>query len=239
MADAAPFSGFPQEGLDFLRALTTHNDRAWFNARKQTFQQQLEAPAVALVVALGARLRDAVSPDIVADTRTNGAGSLMRITRDTRFSPDKTPYKSHLDMWLWEGSAPKKMHNPGFGLRIGVEDGALYAGLLVGLTGLDGPVLDRFRAAVAGEKLGPALVEAIAAVTTRPGYHVEGEHLKRIPAGYPADHPRADLLRYNGLHAYSPPIDPALLTSAAFVDAVVDHCCHMAPVHQWLVRMLA
>lgn len=239
MAAIAPFTGFPQAGLQFLHDLAAHNEREWFNARKPIYQEQVEAPALSLVVTLGERLRAEVAPGLTYDTRTNGAGSLMRIYRDTRFSPDKTPYKTHVDMWLWEGDAPKKMQNPGFGVRVAVEAGALVSGLMVGLGGFDKDALAAYREAVAGDDLGPALVEALDAVKAAGDYRIEGVHYKRVPRGYDAEHARADLLRYNGLHVYSPPLDPALLTSAAFVDAVVEHCAKMAPVHHWLVKMLA
>jgi len=96
------FSGFPEEGLQFLTDLGQNNDRDWFDARKQTYTDTIVSPALAFVEALGERLQ-IISPHIQYDTRTNGAGSLMRIYRDTRFSADKRPYKTWVGIRFWEG----------------------------------------------------------------------------------------------------------------------------------------
>jgi uncharacterized protein (TIGR02453 family) len=86
------FNGFPRDGLAFLGDLAAHNDRAWFAAHKQEYQATLLEPAQAFVGVLGERLR-ALAPGIRADPRTDGRGTLMRLSRDTRFSDDKTPTK--------------------------------------------------------------------------------------------------------------------------------------------------
>src|SRR5213083_1396570 len=96
----ASFTGFDPAALDFLRGLGEHNDRAWFEAHRADYEGLLLAPARELVIALGERLT-AIAPGLRADPRVNG--SILRINRDTRFSNDKRPYKTHLDLWLWEG----------------------------------------------------------------------------------------------------------------------------------------
>ena len=90
MSNSLPFSGFSKEAIKFLLDLEKNNNKEWFEERKGFFQESLQKPAKALVVALGQRLKAEISPDIVADDRTNGAGSLMRIYRDTRFSKEGT-----------------------------------------------------------------------------------------------------------------------------------------------------
>src|SRR3982750_171347 len=86
------FSGFPPQMPTFFRALEKNNDRAWFVPRKALFEEQVRAPMIALVTILNDRMRK-LSPDHVGD---DPARLIYRIYRDTRFSKDKTPYKTHL-----------------------------------------------------------------------------------------------------------------------------------------------
>lgn len=225
------FTGFPPEGLQFLADLGQNNDRDWFNARKQLYLDHIVAPAVAFVETMGERLRF-ISPHIQYDTRTNGQGSLMRIYRDTRFSEDKSPYKTWVGIRFWEGGG-KASQNPGYFFGFDATAGGLH----VGMHGFDKAMLTAYRQAVDDDVLGPELETALAAVRGAGNYEVNGEHYKRVPRGYDQDHPRADLLRYNTLYVSSPGIEPAVLSSAGLVDVVMDHCEKMAPVQQWLVQV--
>lgn len=230
MSEAA-FNGFPPEGLQFLADLGENNDRDWFDARKQVYLDNIVAPAVAFVETMGERLRF-ISPHVQYDTRTNGQGSLMRIYRDTRFSEDKSPYKTWVGIRFWEGGG-KASQNPGFFFGFDATAGGLH----VGMHGFDKSMLAAYREAVGGDKLGSELEAALEAVRGAGPYEVNGEHYKRVPRGFDPDHPRADLLRYNTLYVSSPGIAPAVLSSAGLVDVVVDHCEKMAPVQQWLVKV--
>ena len=225
------FSGFPQAGLQFLADLAENNDRDWFNARKQTYTEMIVAPAVTFVEALGERLQY-ISPHIQYDTRTNGQGSLMRIYRDTRFSADKSPYKTWVGIRFWEG-AGKAGGNPGF--FFGLD--AMGGGLHVGMHGFDKTMLAAYREAVDDDALGSELEVALETVREAGDYEIRGQHYKRVPRGFDADHPRVDLLRFNTLYASSPRIEPAVLGSASLVDAVMDECEKMAPLQQWLVKV--
>ena len=89
------FKGFSDAGLQFLADLRANNNREWFNEHKPIYRDEIVEPALDFIVDFGGRLR-AIYPDLNFDTRTNGAGSLMRIYRDTRFSKDKTPYKTNV-----------------------------------------------------------------------------------------------------------------------------------------------
>ena len=225
------FTGFPPEGLQFLADLGQNNDRDWFNARKQLYMDHIVAPAVAFVETMGERLRF-ISPHIQYDTRTNGQGSLMRIYRDTRFSEDKSPYKTWIGIRFWEGGG-KASENPGFFFGFDATAGGLH----VGMHGFDKAMLTAYREAVDDDELGSELKTALAAVRGAGNYEINGEHYKRVPRGYDQDHPRADLLRYNTLYVSSPGIEPAVLSSAGLVDVVMDHCEKMAPVQRWLVKV--
>jgi uncharacterized protein (TIGR02453 family) len=94
------FGGFPKETLAFLSDIREHNNKPWFEEHRAEYERYFLEPAKAFVVAAGDRLQEIV-PIIRAEPRV--LGSIIRINRDTRFSPDKRPYKDHLDLWFWEG----------------------------------------------------------------------------------------------------------------------------------------
>ena len=233
MADAKPFTGFPEEGLQFLHDLAANNNRDWFEANREHYQTTLLEPAVAFVAALGEKLQT-ISGNIHYDTRTNGSGSLMRIYRDTRFSRDKTPYKTNISGMFWEG-ADKKTEAPAFGFQLQADN----MGLMAGIFGFSKEMLQAYRAAVADGQRGAALEQALDSVRNAGEYQIHGEHYKRVPRGYDPDHPRAQLLKYNGLYVHPPVIEAAYLTSADLVDRCFEQFRQMAPVQQWLVGLAA
>lgn len=228
MQTVTAFAGFPAAGVQFLRDLAQNNDKAWFKAHRDTYVIAVQAPAVALVEALGERLQERF-PDIRYDTRTNGAGSMMRIHRDTRFSADKSPYKSNVAMMFTPGGA-KKMVAPGFGLQITPSQVELAAGVF----GFAPHALEAYRRAVLDDARGAGLDAAAAAVLHAGEYTIHGATYKRVPAGLPADHPRARWLRHTGLSVFAPPIPLDLAATPELLDAAMAHFEAMAPVWQWL-----
>lgn len=220
---------FPEEGLQFLRDLAANNNKAWFEENKDTYLRALREPALAFIVELGEQLKNRVSPDIIYDTRTNGAGSLFRIHRDIRFSEDKTPYKTTVDMVFWQGDG-KKMESPGFGVRVTPNGVDMFAGI----RGFPKPMLQAYQQAVVDDSLGADL-EAVIAKVQAAGYPIEGEHYKRVPRGYDKDHPRAHLLLYAGLYASHSGLNPVASPDLAIL--VADHLEKMSPVQQWLTRL--
>ena len=230
--DSQPFSGFPIDVLKFLHELAENNDKAWFDANKRRYTDGVIANVPAFVAALGSRLQAEISPKITYDTRTNGAGSMMRIYRDTRFSRDKTPYKTNIAFAFWEG-ARKKMENPSFGFQFGTSGAGLYGGAW----GFPKDMLDAYRNAVADDVLGPQLEAAIASVQSAGGYEISGDKYKQMPRGFDPEQPRAELLKYKGLYAMSPQFDVQIVTTPELVDVCFEHCKNMAPLQQWLVRL--
>ena len=186
------FRGFSDDTVRFLAELTFNNEKGWFDENRARYEAVWLEPARRFVEALGAKLKK-LSPGVRYEPKING--SLMRINRDTRFSKNKEPYKSHLDLWFWEG-ADKSWQNPGFYFRL--KPRALMLG--AGMYGFDPPMLAKYRKAVAGDKLGGELENAVAAVEKK-GLEVGGEHYKRVPKGFPPDHPRARWLKHDGLYA--------------------------------------
>jgi len=226
------FPGFPRDTLKFLYELSQNNNKSWFDANKERYRENILAYAPAFVASLGQRLQSDISPAIVYDTRTNGAGSMMRIYRDVRFSRDKTPYKTNIAFVFWEGPR-KKMENPSFGFQFGDWGAGLYGGLW----GFPKGMIDIYRRAVDDDRLGAELEAAIEAVKAAGDYEISGDRYKRAPRGYDADHPRVELLKYKGLHASSPQFDIEIITTPEVIDTCAQHCKNMAPLQQWLAKI--
>ncbi|MBK9125366.1 MAG: DUF2461 domain-containing protein [Chloroflexi bacterium] len=226
-APGTPFTGFPAEGLQFMRDLAANNTREWFESRKQAYLDTVQGPAVALVEALGARLQDLV-PGITVDTRTNGSGNLMRLHRDTRFSTDKSPYKTHIPMMFPVGG--KKMDSPGFGLQITLDGVDCMAGVFRVRQRRVGPLsrCGRVRHARPGAREGGRYRAQGRA------YTLNGGSFKRVPSGYDPEHPRAEWLRYGGLYASISGLPQDIARSAALVDVLMTHFAAMKPIVDWL-----
>jgi uncharacterized protein (TIGR02453 family) len=216
--------------VTFLRDLAAHNDREWFAAHKAEYEAAVMEPSRAFVLAMGERLRR-LTPGIRFDPRANG--SLFRIYRDTRFSPDKSPYKTNLGIFFWEGGGPR-MDCSGYYFH--VEPPVLIFG--GGLYLFSRPLLERYRRTVADPEYGPELAAIVRKITTRPGYTLGGEHYKRVPAGYDSDPEAAFLLRYAGLYAGLEIPIPAELHSPALVDYCFSKFKPMEPLHQWLAKLV-
>lgn len=108
------FEGFPPETFVFLKGLAKNNTKAWFDEHRDDHEQFHLAPAKAFVEAIGPGLKK-ISKAINAEPQVNG--SIFRINRDVRFSKDKRPYKTTLDLWFWEGEK-RGWEAPGFYLRL-------------------------------------------------------------------------------------------------------------------------
>lgn len=217
------FDGFEKDALRLMADLRKHNDRAWFQKNKKRFDAAVVEPARAFVEALGERLQD-LDGRVSYDPRING--SILRLARDTRFSKDKTPYSEHVTLRFWLGKDKK---GPGFWLRFNDRMFGIGAGAHV----LDDKVLGRFRKRVADEKTGAALAKSLAGLK-RKGYETMGEHYKRVPRGFDADHPREALLRHRGLFVFQETKPPSELGSAKLVPYCVKRCKEVAPVLDWL-----
>src|SRR4051794_4162998 len=226
------FAGFPRQGLEFLEALAADNTKEYFEAHRATYQLDLLQPAKDFVVALGEEVRARVSAGIRAEPRING--SILRINRDTRFSTDKRPYKEHVDMLFWEGGGPSR-ERPGLFVRLRPATVTLGAGM----HHFEPPALAAYRAAVAAEGTGRALEEALADATAVRGATVGGLAYKRVPRGFAADHPRAELLRHGALYVSGEWKHPRAVSGPAFVGWAAERLERLAPVERWLTAALS
>jgi len=177
--------------LQFLRELRANNDRAWFEANRPRWEADGKAPLLAFVRAFRPRLH-ALSPRFLADDRSTG-GSAFRIHRDTRFSKDKSPYKTHVAAQFRHeavtGAANEVVHAPGFYCHVspdgpGEMDGS-FGGF--GCWRPEGAALAAIRRRIAD------VPDAWA--RARGTLPLEGESLKRVPTGFDPAHPHADDLR--------------------------------------------
>lgn len=226
MATAPAFSGFDKKTVSFFRGLAKDNSKAYFEAHRGQYEQYVKGLAGDFVVAMGDKLK-AIAPSITADPRVNK--SLFRLNRDARFSHDKTPYKTHMGLWMWEGPH-KRMENSGFYFH--VEPARLMLG--VGMYCFPKELLGPYRDAVAHPVHGQALADAVA-ILDRRGFALGGEHFKRVPRGYDPDHPNADLLRHNGLWAGVDMKIPDEFYTPKLIDFCFGHYKKLLPLHQWLV----
>ena len=220
------FAGFPDDLTAFLADLDTNNAKPWFDANRQRYEDSYVTPALRFAAAIEAPLKK-LAPAIRIEPKING--SLMRINRDVRFSKDKRPYKTWLHMMFWEG-ANKRTLAPAF--YFGIDTGGLS--LAAGLYGFTARQLAAYRDAVADEKSGSRL----AAVIKRAGYEMGGKKLKRVPRGFDADHPRAELLCHKGLYVLHRKALPRVMKTAAAVDHCMAHYRKMRPVQKWLAEFL-
>jgi uncharacterized protein (TIGR02453 family) len=228
MPDMAVFSGFTKETVRFFEGLGRNNTREWFAAHKEAYDKNVMEPAKAFVIAMGERLRTAV-PRIVAVPQVNK--SIFRLNRDTRFSQDPTPYKTNLGLYFWEGTV--KMESPGFYFHLEPPDVYIGGGVYM----FSNSLLARYRRAAADSGLGRELGKIVTEITKREGYEIGGKHYKRVPAGYAADSPNAELLKHNGLHAGCEIKIPAEFFSDRLVNFCFERYEPLFPLHRWLMKL--
>jgi uncharacterized protein (TIGR02453 family) len=217
------FTGFGDATFRFMRDLGRNNDKAWFQAHRSAYEDDLLEPSMAFIEAIGPLLAR-FSPGVRAEPKIGG--SMMRINRDIRFSKDRRPYKDHLDMTFKVGPAKT---SPGYWFRLTPSELILGAGMHM----LDKPELERYRKAVDANRSGGELAKVVTKVE-RAGYDLGGEHYKRVPAGFIPDHPREALLRHAGVYVGTEMKVPAEARTAKFPSFCAAHYKKMAPLMDWL-----
>ncbi len=117
---------FTRETFEFLKDLVAHNNRDWFEANRERFEQSVRDPFLRLITDLQPHLKK-INPQIVADPRPNG-GSMMRIYRDIRFSKDKSAYKTSVAAHFWHAKG-KGGATPAYYLRLAPGESFIGAGI--------------------------------------------------------------------------------------------------------------
>jgi uncharacterized protein (TIGR02453 family) len=222
------FKGFSQQIIQFFENLKKNNTKNWFEKHRDDYEEFVLKPAKDFVVAMVKRLRTEI-PGIVAVPKVNK--SLFRLNRDTRFSLDKSPYKTNLGLFFWEGTRPR-MECPGFYFHLEPPHIVLGGGLYV----FPNYLFDTYRNSVVHPRYGKELAKILSELKTK-GRRVEGRHYKRVPAGYDPSHPNAEYLLHNGLYVGYETSIPGEL----FSEKLVDYCWTVyrlsVPLHRWLVAM--
>ena len=205
------FRGWPAAALSFYVGLEADNSKSYWQANKSVYEEAVKAPFLAL------------SPIVEKEF---GPLHLFRPNRDTRFAKDKSPYKP--------AAAAVTESEAGAAYYVQLSALGLYAGS--GYYHLAPDQLQRYRAAVADTKTGPKLAAAVDALRKQ-RYTVESrDALKRVPRGFDADHPRAELLKLKGMHVGREFGAPKWLHSAGALDRIVTTWRAAAPVNRWLDR---
>jgi uncharacterized protein (TIGR02453 family) len=219
------FPGFPSEAITFLRSLARNNRREWFQPRKEIFENKVKEPMTRLVESINAELLR-FAPDYINDPKK----AIYRIYRDTRFSSDKTPYKTHIAA-VFPRRGLDRQAGAGFYFHIslkgiGVACGAYMPGpneLLAIRTWLAENHAEFRKTAQGPRKLMGEL---------------HGESLRRVPKGFDAAHPAADLIKMKQW-LYWAELDPKLATSPKLLPEIVKRFRVMAPVVEMLNTPLA
>jgi uncharacterized protein (TIGR02453 family) len=205
----------------FLRELERHNDRAWFNANKQRYIDEVRDPLLSFIEAFAPRL-EKISEFMVADPRPNG-GSLFRVYRDTRFSKDKRPYKTWAAMGF-RHVAGREVAAPSFYLQL--EPGQIFAGGGCWHTSSD--ALKQIRDAIVADP------EGWQQATRRgKGVDPDDDRLVRAPRGYDPEHLLIeDLKRKN--FVLSTTFTQKEACSPGFLDAFARSCRRATPLMAFL-----
>jgi uncharacterized protein (TIGR02453 family) len=180
------FDGFPAGTMKFLKQLKQNNDRDWFNENKPRYESHVREPALAFIEAMQkpmGRLSECV--DVVPK---KVGGSLMRVYRDTRFSKDKTPYKTNVGI-QFRHMAGKDVHSPGFYVHI--EPGEVFLG--AGIWHPDSTALAAIRDRIDED---PAVWKRVRdRKAFRSHFALTGDSLKRPPRGFDPEHPMIEDLK--------------------------------------------
>jgi len=230
MKDKERFEGFPKECVGFFRALVKNNNRIWFENHREDYQNFVKKPAEQFVVGMGAMLKKLI-PGIIADPRTNK--SLFRINRDTRFSEDKSPYKTHMGIYFWQ--APfTKMESTGFYFHLEPPNLMLAAGIYM----MQKPVLSLYRRTLSDEEQGANLMKIINRILRAGDYELGGKTYKKVPYGLDAALKHSELFLYSGLHTHIEMKIPPQFYTHECVDFCFKHFKIMSPLHLWLTKLM-
>jgi uncharacterized protein (TIGR02453 family) len=216
------FSTFPTEGLRFLRLLKRNNNREWFQEHKSIYETHVKRPTHQLIEALGHDFRN-FAPEMIASPKV----SAYRIHRDTRFSKDKSPYKTNVAA-VFPPAGLGKHEGAAFYLQIAPSE------LLIG-GGLYMPFPEDLRAVrqhiAENTNAWRRIVQAQA--FRKMFGSIGGEQLARVPRGFSTDHPAAEYLRYKQfLAGRTFPGDVA--TSPRFYKTVIETFQGMLPFIRFL-----
>ena len=208
MSAPAAFTGFPPSALAFYAGLEADNSRSYWTSHKADYERDVREPMLALV--------DALEDEF-------GEAKLFRPNRDIRFSPDKSPYKTHLGAFA--------ATSPGTGFYVEISASGLKVG--GGFHAHSPAQTARLRRAVADDTTGREVEELLKALRHK-HFDILGERVKTTPKGYAADHPRIETLRYKALMAIRDFGDPQWIGTKRALTQVRDSWRAIRPLTDWV-----
>jgi uncharacterized protein (TIGR02453 family) len=230
MATKTKQVSFSPELFTFLADLRANNDREWFAANKHRYEEQVLEPALAFIDAFAPKL-EKISPHFRADARPSG-GSLFRIYRDTRFSKDKSPYKTNLGIhFRHELAKGARAPAPSYYLHIG--PGEVFAG--GGIWHPDTAAATRIREAIVGDSERWRRATRSGAFDKR--LELGGDSLKRVPPWADAEHPFAEDLKRKDFFGWAR-LSEDDVVAPGFIDEYARICRTATPLVQFLCDAL-
>lgn len=181
----SPSSPFTRHTISFLRSLKRNNNREWFKARRDRYDTYVHEPMVAVIERLAQDFRK-FAPELIASPKQ----SMFRIYRDTRFSSNKNPLKTHAAVVFRTRDLPRPQ---GAGLYFEVAPGWVWIG--GGMWRPEPPELVRIREHIADTW--PEMRKITGSAGFRRRFEeLSGETMTRVPRGYPSDHPAGEYLKH-------------------------------------------
>ena len=214
--------------FSFLEDLEQNNDRTWFKANKARYEADVREPCLAFVRAMAGRIAE--TTDVLEAIDKKVGGSLMRIHRDTRFSKDKSPYKTNVGI-QFRHRAGKDVHAPCLYLHFDTSE----CFVAVGIWGPPNPELHKIRARIDAES--GAWRDIVDAPSFANTFQREGESLKRVSRGYDKEHPLGeDLKRKSHMAVHRFPRSTAL--GEGFPEFVADKLTLAGPFAAFLCKAI-
>jgi len=207
---------FSEETIRFLKDLRDHNERDWFRSQKQRYEAHVKSASRAFAASLSGLLSSRYDASVEA--------KIYRINRDVRFAKDKTPYNTHVHLSFLDPEIEMAW-------MVGLETDRLVLGY--GAFALDPDKLKSWRGSVSG----PAGLQLLG-ILQKGDLRLDPPELKRVPAGYPSDHPASDLLRRKSFALWVDGLPPSAAFGEAAPERLADKLRLFDPVRDWFTEEL-
>ncbi len=228
------FAGFRPAAFKFLRDLSRNNDKLWFDENRDVYETEVRGPMRQLVEVLDARLAS-IAPEIVGDPKR----SMFRIYRDVRFSKNKAPFKTNAGAWLYHRDAGRKVgtmeEGGGAGFYFHIDPTTCF--VAGGMWRPARPALNRIREVIGDQPKALARLASAPAFRKRFGELSQELKLRRVPQGFPPDHPAGEWLKLQSFTARAF-IEQSVVTSPRLIDRLCRDFDVLLPLVRWLNRTL-
>ncbi|MBK6913916.1 MAG: DUF2461 domain-containing protein [Ignavibacteriales bacterium] len=222
---------FPQNTINFLTKLSKNNSKVWFETNREKFNEDFLSPSLQFVIEMGERL-STLSPNINAIPKIDK--SIFRLHRDIRFSKDKSPFKTNLGLYFWEGRG-KKMECSGYYFHL--EPKMFFVG--AGMYMFTKEQLLNYRQIISKPETAKSLAGLISKLINKNNYKLGGKTFKKTPRGFDPDYKYNHLLLHSGLYLSYEKTSFNDLTKNHPVDFVFKIFKDLHPIHKWCVDNIA